>query len=176
MLVLVECTCTSNTHFYVSIIKLLSCFHTYERYVMTSVVRDDSLYNCPHLAGFLVMYFIKRSYLFFGHICRLLIMMGLQLKPYILNYNSHKPNWFQLFYFCPLHSFVAIFIAGGKIAMSFPFFVCWLNMCNYLRIVCLEQWFPTGVPRYPGVPWTLPRGTARCRNNKCFIVEIFWGE
>ena len=40
----------------------------------------------------------------------------------------------------------------------------------------LEQLFPTGVPRYPGVPRTLPRGTARCRNNKCFIVEIFWGE
>ena len=40
----------------------------------------------------------------------------------------------------------------------------------------LQQWFPTGVPLYPGVPRTLPRGTARCRNNKCFIVEIFWGE
>ena len=40
----------------------------------------------------------------------------------------------------------------------------------------LSQWFPTGVPRYPGVPRTLPRGTARCINNKCFTVEIFWGE
>ena len=26
--------------------------------------------------------------------------------------------------------------------------------------------------RGSAVPW----GTARCRNNKCFIVEIFWGE
>jgi len=25
-------------------------------------------------------------------------------------------------------------------------------------------------------PRTLPRGNARCRNNKCFTVEIFWGE
>jgi hypothetical protein len=88
MLVLVVCTCTSNTHFYVSIIKLLSCFHTYERYVMTSVVRNGSLYNCPHLVGFLVMYFIKRSSLFFGHRCRLLIMMGLQLKPYMASTKS----------------------------------------------------------------------------------------
>jgi len=24
--------------------------------------------------------------------------------------------------------------------------------------VCLVQWFPTGVPRHPGVPFTVPRG------------------
>jgi len=46
----------------------------------------------------------------------------------------------------------------------------WLSD-HYLccSIYHLEQWFPTGVPWYPGVPRTLPRGTARCRNNKCFI-------
>lgn len=83
MLVLVDCNCTSNTHFCVSIIKLLSCFHTYERCIVTSVVRDDSSYNCPHLVEFLVMYFIKRLSLFFGRSCIILIMMGLQLKPYM---------------------------------------------------------------------------------------------
>jgi hypothetical protein len=30
----------------------------------------------------------------------------------------------------------------------------------------LDQWLPTGVPRYPGVPRTLPRGTARRKNKK----------
>jgi len=38
-----------------------------------------------------------------------------------LNHNSHKPSWFQLFYFCPLYSFVTSFIGGGKIAMPFQF-------------------------------------------------------
>jgi hypothetical protein len=33
-------------------------------------------------------------------------------------------------------------------------------------VVGVLQWFPTGVPWYPGVARTLPRGTARCRNNK----------
>jgi len=73
---------------YVSVIKLLSCFHTFEGYVMISVVRDDSLYSCPHLVGFLVMYFIKRSSLVVGHSCRPLIMMGLQLKPYMASTKS----------------------------------------------------------------------------------------
>jgi hypothetical protein len=34
------------------------------------------------------------------------------------------------------------------------------------RRIMLVQWFPTGVPRYPGVLRTLTRGTASCRNNK----------
>jgi len=25
---------------------------------------------------------------------------------------------------------------------------------------CVNQWFPTGVPRHPGVPFTVPRGAA----------------
>jgi hypothetical protein len=56
-----------------------------------------------------------------------------------LNHNSHKPEWFQIFYFCPLYSFVDSFTAGDKIAMSFPFFLCWLNMCRYLRIIMCQE-------------------------------------
>jgi len=55
---------------------------------MTTVVRDGSLYNSPHIIEFLVMYFIRRSSLFFDHSCRLLIMMGLQLKPYMASTKS----------------------------------------------------------------------------------------
>jgi len=30
----------------------------------------------------------------------------------------------------------------------------------YYRFIMLDQWFPTGVPRYPGVPFTVARGAA----------------
>jgi hypothetical protein len=47
-----------------------------------------------------------------------------------------------------------------------------LSFFNLNKYSCVDQWFPTGVPRYPGVPPTLPRGTARCRNKNNNITPL----
>jgi len=35
-----------------------------------------------------------------------------------------------------------------------------VSQIRHLASDCLHQWFPTGVPRHPGAPFTIPRGAA----------------
>jgi hypothetical protein len=75
-----------------------------------------------------------------------------------------KPKQFQHFFYL-FHP--VVHIQNLKIHLKYLI----LNNCHHPQIFGnlhnrRHQWFPTGVPRYPGVPRTLPRGTARCRNKK----------